>query len=110
VEVAKDEVGMVDLSALTAKTGDEFALFTNGGKRLVIRGNGYMVNITPEDAKTMGEAGYVWSGHTHPGTDFNALQPSDGDYAILNQFNQENSAIYNSTGNYSIFERTDPYV
>lgn len=109
-EVEKEDVSMTDLAALTAKTGDEFALFTNGGKRLVIRGNGYMVGITPADARALGEAGYVWSGHTHPGADFNVLQPSEGDYAILNQFHQENSAIYNSLGEYSIFERTEPYV
>lgn len=108
--VPKSDVGMTDLAALTAKTGDEFALFTKGGERLIVRGNSYCVDITPEEAHEMGLNGYTWSGHTHPGTDFNVLQPSDGDYAILNQFNQENSAIYNSVGNYLIFERTEPYV
>lgn len=108
--VTKSDVNMADLSALTAKTGDEFALFTKSGERLVVRGNPYMVEITPEEAHQMGLDGYVWSGHTHPGVDFNALQPSAGDYAILNQFRQESSAIYNSTGQYLIFERTEPYV
>lgn len=108
--VKKDEVNMADLAALTAKTGDEFALFTKAGERLVIRGNSFMVEITPDEAYGMGKQGYTWSGHTHPGFDFNCLQPSDGDYAILNCFNQDNSAIYNSTGNYIIFERTEPYV
>ena len=37
--VRKDRVSMKDLSALTAATGDEFALFTRGPKRLVIRGD-----------------------------------------------------------------------
>lgn len=108
--VTKSNVNMADLSALTAKTGDEFALFTKSGERLIIRGNPYMVDITPEEAHKMGLDGYIWSGHTHPGVDFNALQPSTGDYAILNQFRQESSAIYNSTGQYLIFERTEPYV
>ena len=108
--VKKGEINMSDLAALTAKTGDEFALFTKAGERLVVRGNSYMVEITPDEAYNMGKQGYTWSGHTHPGLDFNCLQPSDGDYAILNRFNQNSSAIYNSTGNYIIFERTEPYV
>lgn len=108
--VSKGDVSMTDLSALTAKTGDEFAMFTKEGARLIVRGNGFMVEITPEEAYALGKDGYVWSGHTHPGTDINVLQPSSGDYAILNQFQQENSAIYNSVGAYLIFERTEPYV
>ena len=35
----KKSVNMADLSALTAHTGDEFALFTKGKNRLIIRGN-----------------------------------------------------------------------
>lgn len=108
--ITKSDVNMADLSALTAKTGDEFAMFTKSGERLIIRGNSYMVEITPEEAHRMGIDGYSWSGHTHPGVDFNALQPSAGDYAILNQFRQESSAIYNSAGQYITFERTEPYV
>ncbi|MCP3853166.1 MAG: hypothetical protein GY698_00320 [Actinomycetia bacterium] len=30
--------GVTDLAALTASTGDEFAMFTTGGRRLVVRG------------------------------------------------------------------------
>ena len=110
IVVKKDSVNMADLSALTAKTGDEFALFTKSGERMVVRGNQFMVEITPEEAHAMGKEGDVWSGHTHPGVDFNVLQPSAGDYAILNQFQQDNSSIYNSAGQYLIFERTEPYV
>lgn len=110
VIISKNDVNMTDLAALTAKTGDEFALFTKEGNRLVVRGNQTMVEISQEEAHTMGCEGYVWSGHTHPGTGMNVLQPSDGDYAILNQFNQKSSVIYNSAGQYLIFERTEPYV
>ena len=108
--VLKSDVSMTDLAALTAKTGDEFALFTRKAERLVVRGNPFRVEISPEEAYEMGKAGFVWSGHTHPGTDFSVLQPSGGDYAVLNQFPQTSSAIYNSLGNYLIFERTMPYV
>lgn len=110
VTLPKGDVNMADLAALTAKTGCEFALFTKESQRLVIRGTSNMVSITPEEAHAMGVDGYIWSGHTHPGTGFNVLQPSAGDYAILNQFDQENSSIYNSTGQYLVFERTEPYV
>lgn len=108
--ISKNNVSMIDLAALTAKTGDEFALFTKSGERMVVRGNSAMVAITPEEARTLGEDGYNWSGHTHPGIDMNSLQPSSGDYAILNQFDQQQSLIYNSAGQYLVFERTEPYV
>ena len=98
VTVPKDDVSMIDLSALTAKTGDEFALFTKQGERLVIRGNGTKVQITLEDAKRLAEQGYTWSGHTHPGVDFNCLQASPGDMQILKCFQQDCSSIYNSLG------------
>ena len=39
VVIPKKEVNMRDLSALTAYTGDEFAMFTKKNERLVIRGN-----------------------------------------------------------------------
>lgn len=39
---------MRDLSALTASTGCEFAMFTKEWKRIIIRGNESMVNIDVE--------------------------------------------------------------
>ena len=98
VVVSKNNVGMIDLSALTAKTGDEFAMFTKGRERLIVRGNQTKVDITKEDALNLAREGYVWSGHTHPGTDFNCLQASDGDMQILECFKQDRSVIYNSIG------------
>ncbi len=44
ITVLKDTVNMADLSALTAKTGDEFAMFTKGNERTIIRGNSTMAN------------------------------------------------------------------
>ena len=98
VTVPKDDVGMVDLSALTAKTGDEFALFTKGGERLVVRGNSVKVQITVAEARELASMGYTWSGHTHPGTDSFCLFASDGDREILDCFDQLRSVIYNSVG------------
>lgn len=103
--VKKTDANMKDLSALTAATGDEFAMFTRKGERLIVRGNKYMVDINPETALELNKAGYRWSGHTHPGLDFLATQPSDGDYAILDSFSQNSSAVYNSKGDYRLFEK-----
>lgn len=103
VIVPKKSVNMEDLSAMTAKTGDEFAMFTKDNERLVIRGNSYKVNINTEEAKALVAQGYKWSGHTHPGTDINVLMPSDGDKQILRCFEQEQSVIYNSKGSYQTF-------
>ena len=105
VIVAKNDVKMTDLSALTAVTGDEFAMFTKGGERLIIRGSSVQVNIDNEAAKELSAKGYRWIGHTHPGMDYNALQASPGDKAVLQCFNQKNAVIYNSKGQFLIFER-----
>lgn len=105
VTVPKKSVSMIDLSALTAFTGDEFALFTKAGERLIIRGNAQSVNIDVETAKQMAEQGYRWSGHTHPGISLNCLVASDGDTIVLRQFNQNTSVIYNSKGQYSTFDK-----
>lgn len=103
--VSKASVSMKDLSALTAKTGVEFAMFTRKSERLIVRGNEYMVDIDTDTALDLSKSGYRWSGHTHPGLDFLAMQPSDGDYAILGFFNQKSSTIYNSKGDFRMFEK-----
>lgn len=105
IVVSKNSVNMKDLAALTAYTGDEFALFTKGNERLIIRGNPVMVNIDVNKAKELAKKGYKWSGHTHPGIDFLCMQPSDGDYAIIDCFKQKSSVIYNSKGDFRTFEK-----
>lgn len=45
-----------------------------------------------------------WSGYTHPGTVINVKFTSEGDMYILGQFNQTQSIILDSQGNFSIFE------
>ena len=107
VYISRNAVNMSDLSALTAYTGDEFAMFTKGNERLIIRGNDKMVNIDTNTAKILADSGYRWSGHTHPGMDFLTMQPSDGDYSILNCFKQSNSVIYNSKGEFRTFEKRE---
>ena len=103
--VSKKDFNMRDLSSLTAKTGCEFAMFTKGNERLIIRGDALHVEIGIEDAKELAAQGFRWSGHTHPGETFLAMQPSDGDYAILDCFAQKNSVIYNSKGEFRTYEK-----
>lgn len=102
--VNKNDVNLRDLAALTAKTGDEFALFTRGSQRMIIRGNPNAVNINETMAQELYNAGFKWSGHTHPGSGFNARFASEGDMHILEQFNQTQSIILDSQGNFNIFE------
>jgi len=101
--VGKEDISMNDLSALTAKTNVEFAMFTRGAERLVVRGDALRVNINPNSAADLSALGYKWSGHTHPGGDKTVLRPSDGDRAVLKAFNQSTSVIYNSIGQYQTF-------
>ncbi len=103
----KSEVGMTDLAALTAKTGDEFAMFTKGKKRLIIRGNSRSVNFRIEDAKQLAKQGYKFSGDTHPGVDVNGLMASDDDYKILKAFGQKQSVTYNAKGEFMTYRLDD---
>ncbi len=96
--VGKDDVSMTDLAALTAKTGDEFAMFTRGSERLVVRGDERHVGIDFKSAAEFSTQGYKWSGHTHPGDSMIVLLSSEGDREVLKAFNQDTSVIYNSVG------------
>lgn len=102
ITVPKKSVNMKDLSALTAKTGVEYAMFTKGNERLIIRGGTVNVNIGEKEAAELQKAGFKWSGHTHPG-DAAVLQASAGDYKILAMFGQVSSVIYNSLGDHYVF-------
>jgi len=107
----KKQISVTDLAALTAKTGDEFALFTNGSQRLVFRGNAGGVPLTKSELQGLADKGYKWSGHTHPGTTDIKLDASGwpGDRMVLDIFRQQQSQslILNSAGQRSIFNSTD---
>ena len=105
VTVKKSDVSMKDLSALTAKVGVEFAMFTRKNERLIVRGDAVHVNITPDDATALNAQGYRFSGHTHAELHGGwELSPSDGDREILSRFDQDESVVYNSMGRYKTFE------
>lgn len=102
--VHKKSVNMKDLAAMTAETGDEFAMFTKGGERLIIRGDNTSVYINEDEARKMAAKGYRFSGHTHPTTDPLDLLASDGDRNVLKAFGMERSVIYNPAGQYNVYE------
>lgn len=104
VTVRKKDVSMKDLAALTAFTGDEFAMFTKGGERLIMRGDTTRVNLGVEDADRLAALGYRFSGHTHPTVDPLDLFSSKGDRAVLRAFGMRTSVIYNPAGQYRTFE------
>ena len=94
---------MLDLAALTAKTGNEFAMFTRKGERLVVRGNSNRVLIDERRATALRGAGYRWSGHTHTGFSDASLTVSNGDRIILSIFGQKNASVYNAVGKHEVF-------
>jgi hypothetical protein len=98
VTVKKAEATMLDLSALTANTGDEFAMFTNKGTRIIYRGDTDSVPLSLSKLRQLAMSGYRWTGHTHPGITEVDLTVSNGDIAALNCFVQEESVIFNAAG------------
>lgn len=97
------EVSMKDLAALTAHTNVEFAMFTKGGERLIIRGERNSVNVDPPKAAVLAKQGYRWSGHTHPGREQYLCVPSPGDRNVLAVMGHNYSVIYSSTGRKYVF-------
>ena len=92
-----------DLAALTAQTGDEFAMFTTGGRRLITRGDSTSVPINTEKAAFLASKGWRFSSHTHPGTTQHVLRSSPDDRSVLLATGGKRSSIYNSSGDWRIF-------
>ena len=103
----KREVSMLDLSTLTAATGDEFAMFTRRSERLIVRGNAVQIPLRGRELENLFKTGYRFSGHTHPGISESHLLVSDGDLVALDIFRQERSVVYNAAGRYKIYERVE---
>jgi hypothetical protein len=100
--VKKGQFSLRDLAALTAQTGDEFAIFTRGPQRMIIRGTKSTVPIFEEDAAKLAADGWRWSAHSHPGTQSFILEPSVGDRAVLTAAGGKKSVIVNSTGEFRL--------
>ncbi len=89
----KTQVSIYDLAALTAQTGDEFAMFTLAGRRKVIRGDENGVPVTLQQASALDDDGWRFSAHTHPGVGWPHNVPSDQDKVILEEFSQQASSV-----------------
>ena len=100
--VKKRDVSMLDLAAMTAKAGVEFALFTRKGKLLIVRGDGKQVPLYDSDLEYLRDNGYRWSGHTHSGNRGVDLLSSEGDKRALIIMKQRNSVIYNAAGKHRL--------
>lgn len=105
--VHKSDVKMTDIAAFTAKTGVEFAIFTRGSQRMVVRGDEMRVPIDIKDAAEMKSDGWRWSAHTQPGLETRHTTASSGDQAVLEAFGQEHSLILNSRGEANVFSPTE---
>lgn len=103
VIVPKSAASLRDVAALTAKTGDEFAVLTTGGRRLIIRGNPGSVPLNVDRARELAAQGWRFSAHTHPGPTNAQLTSSIGDRNVLQAFGGSRSAIYNSVGNRGLY-------
>jgi len=52
---------------VTAATGDEFAVFTLAGRRLIVRGDARGVSVDTERARVLAAAGWRWGALTDHG-------------------------------------------
>ncbi len=98
--IPKRGFGHNDLAALSAATGDEFAMFTTGGRRMIMRGSPGTVPVTPAQAEALSAQGWRWSAHTHPD---GILRSSAADRAVLAPFSNQRSAILDPFGGRSLF-------
>ena len=98
----KKNIKMSDLISLTAINGCEYAMFTKGSERIIIRGTRHSTS----DGATLislAKQGYRWSGHTHPFNDW--PMGSYGDIETLKLFKNNQTIVYNSFGEWSTFDK-----
>lgn len=107
VTIHKKNFNVNDLAALTAKTGDEFAMFTLGSQKIIARGNFREVYLNPNLFEKLKVEGWRWSAHTHVGAKDLTLNASGntGDRGILEILSQERSLILNSAGRRNVFDK-----
>lgn len=101
----KSQIKTKDIAALTAKENVEFALFTKGNKRMIVRGTQFETPVGEQRLRQLAEDGWKFSAHTHPGVGDISMIASDGDIKVLYLFKQGQSVIYNSAGEYKQFFR-----
>ena len=89
----KKHVNIKDLAALTAYTGDEFALFYKGKRAIVVHGSPSNCNVYGETYDTIIREKWVWIAHSHPTTTKLKPSPSDVDSLKLFTWQKESSII-----------------
>lgn len=102
-EASKKQIKTKDIAALTADQGVEFALFTKGNRRLIVRGDKFETPVGEMRLRQLASDGWKFSAHTHPTVGANSMLASDGDIKVLYLFKQGQSVIYNSAGEYDRF-------
>ncbi|MES9903020.1 MAG: hypothetical protein ABW168_10090 [Sedimenticola sp.] len=100
--ILKKGFGNNDLAVLSAATGDEFAMFTTGGRRLIVRGDADGVPISTLDgsAQRLADQGWRFSSHVHPD---GSLMSSAGDRNVLSVFSNSKSAVLDPYGGRGLF-------
>lgn len=103
----KLKITMKDLSCMTAVTDLEFSLFERNDMYILVKGTNHSVPLRKDEAGYLVNSHFKWIGHTHPGHSKYCLYPSDGDRRMLMLFSQESSTIYNSIGDFLIFDKEE---
>lgn len=103
LESTKSQIKTKDIAALTAKEGVEFALFSKGNRRLIVRGDSFGTPVGEARLRQLAADGWKFSAHSHPTIGKNSLLASSGDMKVLYLFKQGQSVIYNASGEYGQF-------
>ncbi len=106
ITISKDGISIQDLAALSARTGDEFAIFTKGNERMVLRGNADRIEVSPQLLQQLKTEGWRWSAHSQPGNRIGDAVASAADQRVIRELGQNQSLIVNSRGDVNIFTRT----
>lgn len=97
IVVKSKSIHVRDLAALTAVTGDEFAIFTKGSKKILVRGNKLKWRLPEDLVDKVKEEKWIWDSHSHPV--ITKPNPSPEDRNTLRLFTwQEKSIIINLKG------------
>lgn len=105
-EFRNKQVDIKDLAALTAYTGDEFALFTGDRGKIVVHGRPKRWDIPNDAWEIIKNNQYEWTAHSHP--TFRNLRCSPEDIRTLNTFTwQRESVIIDLTGKTVVFTASE---
>jgi hypothetical protein len=112
--IKKNDINVYDIACLTARTGDEFAIFTLGSRRMILRGDYKAIEIPRILTDKLKAEQWKWSAHTHvqpgdlrPSGIGKSRKPSDltpfGDRDVLATLDQEQSLLLDSIGRRRVF-------